>query len=88
MHPSRLPTEAADTGLLAVPTGIAGMWLNATSDVIDDLVEDGHLIELTPGRIQIDSMAAFVRDENPDLAMKLRVLARTLLAAARQAVQS
>jgi hypothetical protein len=88
MHPSRIQTDSADTGLLTVPTGIAGMWLNTTSDVIDDLVESGHLIELTPGRIQIDSMAAFVRDENPDLAMKLRVLARTLLAAARQAVQS
>ena len=87
MHPSQhTPTEDLDTGLLTVPSGIAGLWLGTASDVVDDLVECGHLIELTPGRIQIDSMAAFVRVENPDLAMKLRVLARTLLLAARQDV--
>lgn len=85
MHPSHLSTDAADTGLLTVATGVAAMWFSTTADVIDDLVESGHLIELTPGRIQIDSMATFMRDENPDMAMKLRVLAHTLLAAAREA---
>lgn len=82
------PTDTPDTGLLTVPTGIAALWLLTEHDVVEDLVESGHLVELTPGRIQIDSMAAFVRDENPDLAMKLRILARTLLAAVRQGASS
>jgi hypothetical protein len=78
MYPTRHVPDR-DTGLVTFPTGIAAMWLNTTPDVIDDLVYSGRLVELTPGRIQVDSIAAFVADENPDLASKLRVAARTLL---------